>query len=421
MKNKSFLKNVITLLTGTAFGQLLLVISTPILTRLYSPEDFGLLGLYVSIVSVVVVVMTLKYELAIVLPKNIKEAANVFWLSIFIVITLTLILTLLVLVFREKVSLILGAPKLSNWLWFLPLSAFSLGIFNSFNYWSTRQKEFRRISNSKIAQSSGIVAIQLSGGFLKLGMAGLIFGQVFGQILGMITFWKQVWRRDKELLINSFDSKEVSKVAKRYLDFPKYNSTQSLLNSISQNAAPLLLGFFFTPVVVGFYTLAMRLIKMPINLISESFRQVYFQRISELYNKGEKLSAELKKATLYLFFIGIIPTILIFFLSPMLFSFFLGEEWRIAGSFASWIVIWLFPGFVNRPAVSTIQILKKQKYLLQYEIALFLVRIVLLALSAYYFDALTAIALYSIVGAFFNTMLIISTILLVKSREQKSD
>ncbi|MFB4213367.1 lipopolysaccharide biosynthesis protein [Shouchella sp. JSM 1781072] len=419
MKKKSFVRNVMTLMTGTAIGQILTIASAPLLTRLYSPEDFGVLGLYISIISVVIVIMTLKYELAIVLPNDEKEAANLFWLSVIIITIITGILLLLVALFRETISNVLGVPALSKWLWFVPISASAMGLYNSFNYWSTRKKQFKRLSNSRVTQSSGMVGTQLLGGVINAGTSGLVIGQIVGQLAGVGALWLQVWKEDKRLLINSFDLKQIKKLAKEYVDFPLFNSSQSLLNSLSQNAAPVLLSFFFSPIVVGYYTMALRLIKMPINLISESFRQVYFQRVSELYNKGQNLSKELQKATLYLAAIAIIPAVLVFFIAPSTFALVLGEEWYIAGQYASWLVVWLYGGFINRPAVSTIQILKKQKYLLQYEIILFVVRVVLLAFCAHYYNALIAIAIYSISGALFNFLLIILTIFLLKENEVK--
>ncbi|WP_281176649.1 lipopolysaccharide biosynthesis protein [Shouchella shacheensis] len=409
------------LMSGTAIAQILTVASAPILTRLFTPEQFGVLGLYISIISILTVLMTLRYEMAIVLPKNDKEAANLLWLSLIITVFLTVILILVNAILGKKVALILGSPELESWLWLVPFNAFCIGVYNSFNYWCTRNKQFWRLSRSRVVQSLGVVSTQTSGGVIGAGTGGLIGGQFLGQFLASVTLWWQVWKEDRKLITASYNNQEIKKAVKVHKGFPLYNCSQSLINAFSQNAAPFLLAAFFGPSIVGFYSMALRVIKMPMNLVSESFKQVYYQRASEIYNSGCSLNKHLIKATTYLFLIGIIPAILIFLFSPILFSIFLGESWYEAGQYSSWLIIWLFAGLINRPSVATIQILGMQKKLLVYEILLFIVRVITLFLCSLTFSALTGVAVYSLIGALFNILLVFGTIFLVSKKEKVNE
>src|SRR5690554_6729775 len=146
----SFIRNVVTLMTGTTFAQALMILVAPILTRLYSPEDFGVFALYTSILGIIAVVACWRYELAIVLPEKDEDAANLLVLSICICFGMAVLTLILVALFRNPLASLFGVPKLAPWLWFMPLSLIATGLFQAFNYWSTRRRQFRRLAIRQI-------------------------------------------------------------------------------------------------------------------------------------------------------------------------------------------------------------------------------------------------------------------------------
>jgi len=154
LKPKSeFSRNVLTLMTGTTIAQAIPIAISPILTRIYTPEDFGVFALYMSIASIVAVVATGRYELAIMLPKKDEDALNIIALSMIIAFFVSFITFLIVFLFNAQITSLLGNPEISNWLYFIPITVLLTGIYQSFNYWSNRKKQYRRLATSRVIQS----------------------------------------------------------------------------------------------------------------------------------------------------------------------------------------------------------------------------------------------------------------------------
>jgi lipopolysaccharide exporter len=407
LKKQKFLKNIAILMSGTAIAQGLSIATAPILSRLYEPSDFGVFSLYISTLTIISVIITWKYELAIVLPREDEEAANILALSGLIIVFMTILSSFLVFFFGDFISLVLGSSELKPMLWWLPANIFILGCFQCLNYWSTRKQEFRRLSWSRIIKSLGVVSVQTSGGLTNKSSSWLIGGQLFGELIGCLTLGVQVWWKERKLIKNSISLEKIKKIAKKYNDFPKYNAPQALLNAISQNVVPFLLSYYFDPEVVGLYAITVKVLQLPIGLIGDSVRQVFFQKASEIYNVNkEGVYYLFKKNTLFLFFVGILPTVVLIFLGPSLFSFVLGDNWYKSGIYAQLIIPWLFIAFVNPPSVMMIPILNLQKQYLYFEIIFTITRIMSIIIGAYIGNDFIAIGLYSLVGMFFNFLLV---------------
>ncbi|MFS0555437.1 lipopolysaccharide biosynthesis protein [Brevibacillus sp. 179-C9.3 HS] len=414
-----FLKQVAIIMAGTGIAQILTVVAAPLLSRLYEPSSFGLFALYTSIVSVLAGIMTLRYELAIVLPKTNEEAGSLFILSLLIVLGMSGAVFLILWGISVTELLPLSTTDMTQWLWWIPLSVLAMGVYQTLSYWCTRRQAFMRISTSQVLRSTGVTATQITGGVLNAGASGLIGGQILGQVLISTYMGAQVWKEDKNLFKTSCNWARIKQLAKSYVRFPLYNTPQNLLNAISQNIPAILLMKAYGAAVVGWYALAVRLIEMPLSLMGKSLSQVYFQRISQAYHQGVNLYVHLRKTTLILAVMGLFPAATIIVLGPAIFALVLGEEWREAGVYARWIVVWLFFGFLNSPAVATAQVYAMQRFLLGYEVLLFLTRTSALYVGVAYLDAVSSIALYSIIGACFNLALVLSVLTFVRRQLQK--
>ena len=193
LHRSEFVRNVGTLMTGTAIAQAVPILVSPILSRLYSPDDFGVLALFMAISIVISVIATGRYELAIMLPEEKKDAHNVLALSIILTTFTSLITFILVLFLKGFIASFFDDPGIENWLYFIPLVVFFTGVFNTFNYWSTRQKTFKRNAAGRIAQSTVMVGTNLGLGVARYGAIGLIAGYIFGQIVAAtVLAWKSL-------------------------------------------------------------------------------------------------------------------------------------------------------------------------------------------------------------------------------------
>ncbi|MCJ7523770.1 MAG: oligosaccharide flippase family protein [Candidatus Aminicenantes bacterium] len=402
----SFRANLITLMTGTAIAQMIMVAISPVLTRLFAPEAFGALGVYLSLLAISGAVVTLRYDQALMLPKNSEVAAALFWSSILSVAAISGFIFLGCVLFFKQIISILKLRDLSIVIFLLPVSLFFFGIYVTLNSWSTRQKKFGRSSISQVVRSLSIAAVQIFSGILKTGPMGLIGGALAGDFLAALTLGRLVKRDDWPILKRSFCLDKIKNVARQYRDFPLFSSTQNLLNAISQNIPLLLLAKFFGPAVAGFYVLGVRGIQIPMNFFLTSLRQVFFQRASELHNQGGDTYALFKRTTLQLLAMVAVPALTIILFGPRIFAFVLGRKWVIAGEYARWLILWLMLMFANVPAVLFAQICRKQKAVLIQDICLLIFRVLAIVIGGRRGNPLLAVVLYSLVGVFFNLFII---------------
>lgn len=394
-------------MSGTAISQGLTIAIAPILSRLYTPEAFGTFAIYSAIVGILVVIVTWRYELAILIPVEEKEAKNIFIISSLLVLSMSIIIFILIVFLKDMLASWLNIEHESNMLWWIPLSIFSMGLYHNLSYWSTRKKYFKKIATSHISRATIVSSSQVLGGILNYGSTGLISGQVGGQIVSAAVLGGQIYSTDKRIFKTKILVSDLKNAAYKYSDFPKYSAPQGLLNSASQNLPIFILSYYFGPVVLGFYALSMKFMQLPLSFITQSFKQVYYQKVTETINSRENYFNLLSKSTFSLMSISILPTLGILFFGKEIYSFILGDTWREAGNYAEWLIIWLFFGFLNSPSFVTAQALRLQKLLMYYEIVLIFSRSFILLVGGLYFTALQTIALYSLVGATSNLLLII--------------
>ncbi|MDI2587664.1 oligosaccharide flippase family protein [Psychrobacillus sp. NEAU-3TGS] len=275
---KPFLKSILTLLTGTTIAQAIPIAISPILTRIYTPEDFGLLALYLSIFSIFVVSITARYELAIMLPKEDKEAVNLVVLSIIIATGISIVILLIVILWGSNIASMLGNDDIYPWLYFMPLSLFLSGLYQAFNYWSNRKQQYQRLAVNRVAQSTTNASINLAVGSEKEGAIGLIAGNIISQFIATASLVLRSIKKDK-LKISSVSKKEMIYLAKRYDQFPKVSVWSGLLNTVSVQLPVFIISAFFSSTIVGFYSLSNRVLNMPMSILGNAVGQVFFSSI----------------------------------------------------------------------------------------------------------------------------------------------
>ena len=397
-----FVKNVITLFSGSFIAQLIPFLIIPILTRLYSTEVFSIFFIYASVVVVLSILSTLQMELAIVLPDNKKDAANILMLSILISFTVSLVLLIIVLLFSHEISILIEEQGIEEYLIFVPVSIFFLGIFQAFSYWCNRTKNYNLISYSKVSKTVSAGSSQLSASFLPVNNFGMIGGMLIGQSFSAIFLTFKVLRKEKDLF-SEISLKEMLRLAKKYRDIPKLNSMIGLLNNLSNHLPIFLLTKYFNSDITRHFGMVQRLVAAPMGMLSQSIGQVFYQEASDIYNKKQNLYNFIKKSYINLFKISIVPFAVAMIFSPILFSFFLGDEWEITGKFAQILIPWLFVMFLNSPITFVITILNRQKQMLIYDIFLLTFRFLALFIGYFYFDSyFVSIFLFSLVGFVLN-------------------
>lgn len=403
----AFVQNVVVLMSGTALAQALQFAVSPVLSRLFAPAAFGLLGVFLAAKSVLFVVSAAKYELSLVLPDQDDVAANLFAFGLGLVGMVSMSVLVGVVVGRGSLATLMGESKLAPYLWWLPLAVLAAGTYRVLNYWATRKQHYTRLSISQGVRSCGVAGTQVPAGYLQMGPGGLIGGQVAGEVLATVVLGWQILREDWRSIREALSLSTLRAAAHQYRKFPLYTAPQDLVNSVSQNVPSFLLAFFFDPATVGFYWFTWRLLKAPSRLIKEAVRKVFYQRISDKHNEGEDLYPDFWRTTAGLGALALVPVGIIALAGPPLFSFVFGDEWTRAGHYAQWLVLWWFFGFSNVPAMMLIHTFGLQHLLFGYEVGQAMARVAAIALGAYLGNDLTAIMLFAGVGAVFNGALIV--------------
>ena len=366
----SYARNVITLMTGTAFAQALPIAVSPILTRLYTPADFGVFAMYMAIASILGVLVTGRYELAILIPKQDRDAIHIAALSAGLSVVLSGLLLLVVMVFNQAIAQLLGSPELSAWLYWVPASTLLSGIYQSLNYWSNRKSQYKRLAISRTAQSGSASLAQLGAGYVGAGAAGLVGGQLAGQVLSTAVLTRLICQEDKAL-IQTIQKNRIIALAKKYLNFPKYLIVAHGFNTASSQMPVMLLGALFNSATAGFYTLTQRVMGAPMSLVAGALGDVFRQEASYAYAHHGNCKAIYTKTLKRLLLIAVIPFLVFFFIAPPLFSFVFGAGWRIAGEYAQILTPMFFLKFVTSPISQVAVIAGQQKIDLWWQIALF--------------------------------------------------
>lgn len=395
MPRSGFARGTIVLIGGTGGAQLVAIIASPVLTRLYTPDDFGVLAVYMALVITLGVISSLRYHLGILLPDDEIEAAAVTVLAASIVVVFALLAGVAILLYSEPIAEALNTPGLTPYLWVVPLGLLFLGAQQVFGTWAIREKAFTAIAGLRLFQSVFAVGIQLAAS--ALGSIALLAGQASGQLVGAGYFlWIAVCRR--WAVFRRVDLRSIGRAAIRYRRFAIYSSWGSLANKLSVQLPPILFAVMFSPALAGLYALTYRVCALPMSLIGRAVADVFFSRAARSVGT-EQLPRLVKRSHSVLAAIAAPPTIVLVFIGPELFTFVFGDLWTEAGHFARWMAPYLFLQFVSSPLSSTFSVLEEQAMYAQFQVALAVSALVGLGLGYYLDSAIAAVIALSVFSA----------------------
>jgi O-antigen/teichoic acid export membrane protein len=362
----TFAAHVITLTTGTAAAYAMTFIALPFLSRLYSPESFGILSIFGGMVAMISVVASGRYELAIVLPERQTEARFLMRLSLIVAAVVTGSLFLLFFAAGPGMLRLLNLSLVSPWLLYVPLGIFLTCAYNILLYWSCRSKAFRLMSAARMSQTAVMVICQIAGAAVWPGGAtGLIFGFLVGQVPGILLLLRGLGGGADPTPSGNPTMREM---ARRYRNFPRLSSAAAFLEAATAQLPVIAISSIFSPAAGGLYAIADRLLRVPVGLLGNPVSQVFFRRLAELREQPEKRERLIVKIWSRLLLIIALPALAVFLLGPDLFTLLLGASWREAGKFAQVMVIGLVAYFVAAPCTMGITALERLDLLLGWQI-----------------------------------------------------
>ncbi len=339
-------KGVLILGSGTAVAQIVGIISMPIITRLYTPSDFGVLAVYSSLLAIIGITGTVSYHFAYTLPEKDEDAANIFGLCLVILLITTAMFAFILCFGAEFLIETFDLGTIGPYLWFLLVGFFGMGFYTILNHWAIRHRDYKRITYTKINQSAGDTATKILFGVLSFGPMGLIIGHIISQIAGIGTLLRAMLRKDmKNLRAISF--RGMKNVAQIYRSFPAFHFPATFFNTMALSIPPIILLAIYDAQIAGFYLLAHTIIAQPGAFISKSMGQAYTGEASKMVREKSLELRSLYVRTLRHLSMVAVPLIGIPALcAPFLFPIIFGAVWVDAGWYCLPLALKVISGFV---------------------------------------------------------------------------
>ena len=328
------------LITGTLIAQLISLLLQPFLRRFFSPQIFGIYSVYLSLIGIIIVISSLRYDDAIVLPKTDKESTNVLGLALIFSFCFDLLLFIVVLILGGKIITFLNLPSnFPVWiLYIIPLSAFLYNSYQCINYWLVRKRKFYAVSVNKLARRGAEGISQVSFALIK-NSNGLIYSDIVGQTVNVLTVIFQTFKNG--LTFRSISLIKLKYVFRKYKDFPKFNLIPAFMSTCSFMLPPIFINKFFSSECAGYFDLARLSLSVPLALFATAFSSVLLQRLSEKFNKRASFLSDLRPVIIVVIFISLIEIIVISFFGELLFKIVFGDTWIFSGRISR-ILVWSF-------------------------------------------------------------------------------
>lgn len=334
----AIIKNLSYLVTGTALAQVVIILFELILRRIYSPADFGAFAVYMSIIGIIAVISSMRYEQTIILPTDDNKAYNLLWLSFGIGLIVSILTAILLFAFKQPFMRLIDFPeKYAYWLAFVPLSLLLLSIYQALNYYLIRIKQFRLSASNKVERRIAEGVTQTACGAAG-SPTGLVWGDIAGQSVNALAAGIKVHKFVSNLKVSWAT---IRSVAAEYKSFPLQNSFAAFLNALSLLLPIIFINRLFDEDVTGLFDLARKLMIMPLSLVTTSMGQVLVQRFTELRNKRQSIRHDFCRIASLLAVLALVFALVAYFLAPSLLALIFGETWRESGFYVR-IMVWAF-------------------------------------------------------------------------------
>ncbi|MGY4626707.1 oligosaccharide flippase family protein [Bradyrhizobium sp. USDA 4486] len=402
---RQFFRNVAVVLTGAALSQVIGIAVSPIVSRLFSPEAFGVLGSFMSLLGLVGPAVTLAYAGAIVLPRREEESAAVIWLSITVSAGIS-ILSILAVVIYDVYGTRGWSGDVQNLLYVVPVVIMFEALLQVTQQCMIREKRFRQTAQFNIIQAIVSAAAKIVAGLVSPSAFSLVLVSLIAVPINAIFYAVALNKnRSGSRWPPAAKFGDIRAAARRYIDFPLYRTPQSLVSAASLSLPILILAYYHGPAAAGFFTLSNSMLGAPMQLMTKAINDVFFPRLVDASHRREETRILILKAAWALAAVSVVPLLLLFLAGPWLFQLVFGAKWLEAGEYARWLALLTCTTLVLRSALSAAPVLKVQGTYLVFEIVGTLFKLAALSIAALgEFQPVVPVALYSIIGSIANAV-----------------
>lgn len=381
IRKQKFLSHVAALMTGAVIAQAVPVLLSPVLTRVYEPQDFASFAIFTSICGVLSVVGAGRYDEAILLPREEEDALSVVALSWIVLTTLCLILTGLVVLLHGSIPPSWEETLDPDWLYLLPVAVFVCTSFQILANWNNRRGLFPRLAVSRAAQGTSGGLVQCGLGYSGMMGLGLVWGWLGGQLAGMLmllrTHLPALWRSRGQISRTGMAAN-----ARTYRRFPLLSTWGCVLGSGGAMMALLIVSQTFSSTITGWFSFTLRVLALPLFLISNALAQVLHQRIARMNNEDPSQIQQYVLRTAAILSIIAVPFVIVLsFFGVELFTFAFGRNWSEAGKYAGILSVAVGIRFIVSPLTAVLSLNQNVKSCVQWQVLYFLSVTVTLSLG----------------------------------------
>jgi len=391
----STLGSISILASGALGAQLIVVLASPILTRLYTPEQFGFLAVFTSILNTVMVVASLRYQVAVPLAKSDRDAVATLMLCVLTGVATALTTLLVVHYFGAAFARLVKVPDYASWFYLLPIAMLLAGWFEVFRFWNTRTRTFAPIAKARFQQSVAMTLVQL--GFFRFGVAALLIGQVVGRFSGL-TRLVLPFHRSMQGQVRTLTSADLRRQAKEFRRFPVYSTWGTLINVTGRQLPTVFFAALAGPGVAGLYALSQRILATPLSLVSDAISSVFTSRVVPSAGQVD-LPGVVRAFHTGLCLLAAVPTLALIIVGQDVFGLVFGAEWAAAGLYAALMAPWIFFVFVSTPLMMVFSVRSRDAELTLCQFLLALARVAALFAGWSMGQAAWAIGLFSLASS----------------------
>jgi O-antigen/teichoic acid export membrane protein len=398
-RNNELRKNILFLFSGNGIAQALPILAYPLLTRLFLPEEFGFFGIYLSIFSILAVVLNMRLEMAIPLAADKNELSYLVKTSVLIGIVISSIFILCSLLIRG--IFLSASDELYFWLPILGANLLICSVLSPLKYLAVYHKLFKHISVYEASLSFVTIFLRIAFGYLKTPYNGLVLAHSISTAFCTIGFVFIIRRVLPDIIKTDYSMNRIRTILKKYKDFPLFNSLHALTNTLASSFPYLVLSYFYGKDIAGYYTLSAGILLKPVKLVGNSLNAVFYQKHAENLRTKTPSMVFFKKTTRLLFIFTLPVFIGLLFLNPTFFGTLLGKDWNNISTTFRILIPWVFMVFITSPISFAPDSTGHQKKNMIYNLVYSLLRILALFFGVAFSNYMISLSLYSLVGTFF--------------------
>lgn len=409
-----FTRNVGTLFTGNGISMAVNLLALPVLSRLYTPEEFGSVALYVAIAQLVAVFVSGRYDYALMIPRKSGEALKVALSGVVLSFYMTILVSVVLYFSYDRLLALFPNPTFAKLIWMLPIFGFMLSVRQILGMWFSRKSRFRFTSQSKVLQTIVSNGVRMPRSLYANGVVGLWLGFVVSEVValaqGVFFFWKHDYR-----LLRATSMSDFKETLVKYASFPMFSMPISFLNSISSNLLIYAFSFTFSASIVGIYERFSKMVSIPLDMVSSSFSIVFFQEMASVSSKQRFY----RRAYIFSLLLGGLMNLPVVLWGPEIFSFVLGAEWLFAGEMARYLAPLMVFGFATRCISTTFSTINKNGVMLVWQLFYLVVTIGWIVVFRHH-SVIFIIKTYALIGSLLYLILGVYGYFFVKRADLES-